>query len=579
MFNTSTLYKNLAHSSGRRWNAKAHIILTDSTELDLSNDDFMAEGIGFEDGTSEQGIFTIGSAVIKELTMMLNNFRGKFTEYDFTDAVIYPFVGLTVQNHYETGAVIEWIPLGKFKVDEHAAVGSVIRIVALDDMEKFDKPYSTSTLNYPATLAQIVSDACVECGVTNNANTFTNSDYVVTTKPSDDSITFREIVSYAAQLAGCFARINRDGALEFGWYDFDRFTTPLPAGKQAPAEFRISSSYDIATSDITITGIQIVPDTSDGNIYTYGSDGYVVKIENNPLAQSNLQSLVDSIGAKIVGMTFTPYTVTTYADPSIDCGDVVLVTDKKGNVHRSFVSTASYRIGTHETFSADAETISKNQSTRFSKTDKAQETADNAIQGVEEAKASIEAANGQIALKASKATLISEINICPESIKISSDRIDITGLVTVSDLEGGETTIDGACIRTGRIESQDGSFWVDLETGDSSLGKGTFSGEIIWNDSNGNTIGSIRYAGQAGLEISAYHTITIESSGGVSINKTTNQSVSVGGDLSVDGYVSPVGYQSSDGDVGKTTQIGIVLSNGETRILQFKDGLLTDNDA
>lgn len=57
----------------------------------------------------------------------------------------------------------------------------------------------------------------------------------------------------------------------------------------------------------------------------------------------------------------------------------------------------------------------------------------------------------RISLKASKADLISEINICPENIVISSDRLDLQGLVTFHNLTDGTTTISGDNITTGTI--------------------------------------------------------------------------------------------------------------------------------
>lgn len=56
-----------------------------------------------------------------------------------------------------------------------------------------------------------------------------------------------------------------------------------------------------------------------------------------------------------------------------------------------------------------------------------------------------------ISLKANRRDLISEINICPESIVISSDRLDLNGLVTFHNLRDGSTTISGDNIRTGSI--------------------------------------------------------------------------------------------------------------------------------
>ena len=568
MYNTTDLYKNLSHTNGRDWNVKARIVLKDSTELNITDADVMVGGLEWNYATSQQGTFTICAVVIGEIVLSLNNREDKFTQYDFTDAVIYPQVGLTTQIHWRDGKIIEWIPIGVFTTDDAETVGTTIQITALGNLSKCDKPYSDSTLTYPATLAQIALDICNRRGLTLATTTFTNSDYVVTTKPSDTSITDREILMDIAQLAGCYCRENRDGEIEFGWYDFDRFTTPLPAGKQAPAEFRTSSTYNIAT-DVTITGIQLIPKESDGNQYIHGAEGYVVKIESNPLAQSNYQGLVDSIGNKIVGMAFTPYTITTLSDPSIDCGDVVLVTDKKGMVHHSFVSDASFKIDSSERFSGDAESQSKNQSVRFSAADKAQESADNANQGVSEAKASIETLNGEIVLKVSKDSVIQAINISPEGIKIDASKLDIHAYVTFTDLEdSGSTVINGDNITTGRIESQNGQYWVDLETGEVFMKNGTFAGEIEWLKSDSTIGGHIFYTSAGGLRIEG-PTITID-----------GQSVTIRNLSSSFADISEldVGDITTDGKSGLTGSFGAIDESGTKRILRFQNGIIYDVD-
>ena len=66
---------------------------------------------------------------------------------------------------------------------------------------KFDKAYSESKLSYPTTLGQIVRDACEVCGVTLGTPTFEYDDYVVDSRPDDESITFRQILQWVGQIS------------------------------------------------------------------------------------------------------------------------------------------------------------------------------------------------------------------------------------------------------------------------------------------------------------------------------------------------------------------------------------------
>lgn len=68
--------------------------------------------------------------------------------------------------------------------------------------------------------------------------------------------------------------------------------------------------------------------------------------------------------------------------------------------------------------------------------------------------ATIQVLNGEIDLSVKKDGVISAINLSTEGIKISADKINITGLVTFTDLSTeGQTIINGANITTGTIDA------------------------------------------------------------------------------------------------------------------------------
>lgn len=111
---------------------------------------------------------------------------------------------------------------------------------------------------------------------------------------------------------------------------------------------------------------------------------------------------------------------------------------------------------------------------------------------------SIEILENGIELKVDKNGIVSAINLSDETIKINANKVDITGLVTFSDLETeGETIIHGGNVNTGSIKSQNyvansNGMKIDLENGtiDSKYFKvatdgritavgGKFTGEVI----------------------------------------------------------------------------------------------------
>ena len=387
MHNTSSQYKEAIKQSGRVLTPEVKVVLSDATHVTLGTDDIIQNGFVLEDGISSPNTLQLGCACIKQLSLILNNYEGKFRGVDFTGAVLTCSVGLELSDDTK-----ESVFLGTYTVDEATDNGNTINLTALDDMNKLDRPYSESTLSYPATLAQILRDCCSSCGVLLQTQTFLNSTYRVLTRPEDQNLTFRQMVSYVAQLAGCWARINSNNRLVLDWFDFDRFSVEGPdldgnvdtadgnnydcdgglflspiygEGSHLvlqPAELDQLQSATIANTDIIVTGVQIVPDNDEEPIYLSGKEGYVISIENNPLIQSDYANLVGSIWDKIYGLQFRPCQVSSRGDPSWEAGDVAYVTDAKGIKHRTVISNLSYSIDGWEKISADAETVSRKQS-------------------------------------------------------------------------------------------------------------------------------------------------------------------------------------------------------------------------
>jgi hypothetical protein len=215
MINTSSEYKSVIIGQGRKFYSGATITLLDSTVLTLDNSKI--RGLKIEDATGQSDSFSLGSAIINKLTLQINNLDDAYSDYDFTGAVIRPTVGL------QLSSTIETLSKGVFTADDPKVRGSVITLTALDNMAKFDKPFKDVSIAFPTTAQLLLMVVCSYCGVSLATTTFMNSDYVIQTRPMDDAINCREIVSWIAQIAGCFARCNNQGALELKWYDTAMF--------------------------------------------------------------------------------------------------------------------------------------------------------------------------------------------------------------------------------------------------------------------------------------------------------------------------------------------------------------------
>ena len=216
MINVSSEFLQKLYNDERDYKERIEITLKDGTELELTNPDIWQGSFAFEDAVGSDGTFTaVGSAIVNSFKFSINNIYENFSEYDFTDAEITAHVGLQVGNS------VEELDKGVFTVQDAVYNGSIISITAYDNMSKFDRPYSESNLVYPTTALAIVQDACLVCGVTLAANSanFPNYNFPISEKPSGESTTFREVISWVATIACCFARCNTEGKLEFKWFD------------------------------------------------------------------------------------------------------------------------------------------------------------------------------------------------------------------------------------------------------------------------------------------------------------------------------------------------------------------------
>lgn len=405
MRNVSSIFKKALYDGNRNYQCTAYITLLDNTELTITNTRIADNGISLDDNVSDTSSFTaLGSAIINSLTLQINNVYEEYSAYDFTGASVVLYISLD-------GVQEQPIKICTMVVEKVNYNGMVISLQCLDAMSKFNVPYSNSSLIYPATLQTIVTTACLDCDVALATSTFPNYDFEIATRPNDEALTYREIISYVAMLAGCFARCNSNGALELKWFDksalvaientinggvFDEdspYSTgdsvnggvfnPWNVGDEADGGLftdRINAHYitalssqNLGTDDVVITGVQISVKNlneeaqTDITTETYGTDDYVIKIEDNPfITLDNMDTIGTFLQNQLAGLTFRYGTISHLNDPSIEAGDVAMVWDRKGNAYPLLITNTRFAISGYQSTSCSADTPAKNSATRFS---------------------------------------------------------------------------------------------------------------------------------------------------------------------------------------------------------------------
>ncbi|MCP1103593.1 hypothetical protein M2454_002942 [Aequitasia blattaphilus] len=389
MINTTPEYKKAIMEDNRELTILDRFTMEHRDVIGVTNDDFMAYSIN--EATSANNKFSIGEAVIKKYTATLNNADDKFTLQRFEGTDILARIGLKLP----TGDT-EILRKGTFRVISAKKQDLTIKLEAYDSMLFFDRPYSESTLRYPATIQQIIADASRVCEVGYRANSIPLPNYRVEKRPDDETLTFRDVVSYCAQLMCCYARINVSDALEFGWYKFNAFDaeTNLSGGIydiENPNRYVSGDSaaggifmeggdsfsggvfdgygdyfhlytlgsQNINTDDVTFTGVKVTASAEkeeDRDSYFYGSEGYVLSIDNNPfIEKGKSRQVAEYIGAKIVGQIIRPLSITCKSDPSIESGDCALVTDRQQRSYRSVITNTTFTMGAMQKIECDAE--------------------------------------------------------------------------------------------------------------------------------------------------------------------------------------------------------------------------------
>jgi hypothetical protein len=313
-------------------------------ELNLTESDFVGDITITRRCVAGEKI-EIGTAIASEFKATLQNYDGRFDGFVFEGAELF------VRFSVPVGSGVEYIPIGYFTIDEQPRKLSTISITALDRMARFNRSYDTTTA-YPASMYQVLSDACLKCGVplATTSGSLINATYSPPKRPESDGLTYRQVVEWIAELAGTCAWIDWDGKLRLTWYA-DTTTRISPSDR---------FTSDMQENDITITGMQIVANDETGTVYQSGNDVYALNIEGNLLAQDNLQNLCDALRAKIDGFTYRPYTCTTMGYPHLWPLDKIIYEDKDGVEHVSIITDHTIKLNGASAIAAKGETTQRN---------------------------------------------------------------------------------------------------------------------------------------------------------------------------------------------------------------------------
>lgn len=335
------------------------LTLKDGTVLHLTNHELWNKGFQFEDAVSGESEFEIGSVIVNQCVISINNIYDDFTEYNFDGAEAVCYLGMQISE-----TQLEKIRICTMTVVEAPYQNSsVITLTCYDNASRFDRDYSESTLKYPATRSQIIRDACTVCGVTLGTLSFYGEDFVVSERPADEALTFRQVLAWTAQLGCQWIRCNAYGQLCVGWYDLEPKTF---------SKISSTNGLTINIDQVVITGVRVAEYSEDQadeevNEYLYGKEGYVLSITGNRLITKGTgKEAVSRIGQKCVGMSFWPFSGSELMDIGLEAGDAVKITDRKGKTYQSYVTVTTLKPGEYQSVACNAKSAARNSAKRYS---------------------------------------------------------------------------------------------------------------------------------------------------------------------------------------------------------------------
>ena len=235
--------------------------------------------------------------------------------------------------------------VGTFTLEAPERPGpNTYKLVAYDRISWLNKDLTAwldSLDGWPYSLLTFAHMVCRECLVDLSGDTIPNAGFPVQ-KFQGGKITGREIMGYIGELAGRFCRANKDGVIEFAWYE--------DSGVQLNAT---GDRYymSLKREDYLVEGIDAVQVSmsrhENGLLFPEvdpSRNSYVIK--ENPLitvVNSDLLPYLNELQRQLQNSSFTPCKVTLPACLDIRAGHTVRIVDGNGNVVKTCVMTKTQK--------------------------------------------------------------------------------------------------------------------------------------------------------------------------------------------------------------------------------------------
>lgn len=391
MINVSDTFKQKLADGEPVWEV-VDITFPDGRTKTVQNE-IMSSNNSFSD-CAESSSFPIGCVVCKSMTLELDNTSDQWKNYNFYMAKVHAYLKMQtsvaspaatdelLDENYDPildqsgGAIlatkaatedrVETIDKGIYTITTPEQYGEILSFTALDDMYKTNATY-ISHLVLPQSIETLVRDACETLGIPSEVS-MAHGNLIVSEIP--ENMTFRQLFGWAAMLETANARLDSRGYLRFIRWDFsnvqedynavvdadgnvtfkggasidsesfisptgnwtidsDGFLTLIESAADTSENLKdFFTSPTVSSDDIVITGIKL---KNRENEAMYGITGYVLELENDLVADSDLDTVAAQIGDSIIGAKFRNMSGELAYNPLIEFGDMAYTYDRKWN--------------------------------------------------------------------------------------------------------------------------------------------------------------------------------------------------------------------------------------------------------
>lgn len=291
------------------------------------------------------------------------------------------------------------IQTGIFLAQKPQRSGAVVRLTAYDKMILLDRDMTLwlkGLTDWPYSLQSFAEAVCAHCGLPLAQGQIPNADFFVE-KFTADGVTGRQLISWVAQAAGCFCRVDAQGQAAFGWYTPGALdigptqisgaasviqgvlTLTLPdasVGEDA-GTLEVETSCMLAQADAgTLTlalrqvrqyyyqgglsqedyrtapveKVQLRQSAEDvGTVYPDVEGGNTLVITANPLLAAtgadSLLGVARTLYERFAGVSYTPCTLKLPYIPGLQAGQILSVEDTQGELHRVYAMELTRNAG------------------------------------------------------------------------------------------------------------------------------------------------------------------------------------------------------------------------------------------